>query len=82
MAVPDEIAARVDALREQIRYHNERYHVLDAPEISDADYDALVLELRALEEEFPELVTPDSPTQQRRSARRPRRSPRSRTACR
>ena len=63
MAVPDEIAARVDALREQIRHHNERYHVLDAPEISDAEYDALVRELRALEEEFPELVTPDSPTQ-------------------
>ncbi len=63
MAVPDEIAARVDALREQIRYHNERYHLLDAPEISDADYDALVIELRALEEEFPELITPDSPTQ-------------------
>ncbi len=64
MAVPDEISARVDALRTQIRYHNERYHVLDDPEISDADYDALVRELRGLEEEFPELVTPDSPTQQ------------------
>ena len=64
MAVPDEISARVDALRTQIRYHNERYHVLDDPEISDADYDALVRELGGLEEEFPELVTPDSPTQQ------------------
>ncbi|HTN79225.1 MAG TPA: NAD-dependent DNA ligase LigA [Acidimicrobiales bacterium] len=63
MAVPDEITARVDALREQVRYHNERYHVLDDPEISDADYDALVQELRGLEEEFPEIVTPDSPTQ-------------------
>ena len=64
MAVPDEISGRVDELRAQIRYHNERYHVLDEPEISDADYDALARELRALEEEFPELVTPDSPTQQ------------------
>ena len=64
MAVPDEITARVDELRMQIRYHNERYHVLDEPEVSDAEYDALTRELRALEEEFPELVTPDSPTQQ------------------
>ncbi len=63
MAVPDEITARVDALRDQIRYHNERYHGLDDPEISDADYDALVGELRGLEDEFPEVVTPDSPTQ-------------------
>jgi DNA ligase (NAD+) len=64
MAVPDEINARVDALRTQIRYHNERYHEFDDPEISDADYDALVRELRALEDDFPELITPDSPTQQ------------------
>ena len=63
MAVPDEISARVDELRDQIRYHNERYHVLDDPEITDADYDALVRELRGLEDEFPEVVTPDSPTQ-------------------
>ena len=82
MAVPDEIAARVDALREQIRYHNERYHLLDAPEISDADYDALVHRAAGLEDEFPELITPDSPTQivgRRRVARPSRRSP---TACR
>ena len=79
MAVPDEIAARVDALREQIRYHNERYYELDAPEITDADYDALVIELRALEEEYPELVTPDSPTQQVGAARVGARSRRSST---
>ena len=48
MAVPDEISGRVDELRAQIRYHNERYHVLDEPEISDADYDAPARELRAL----------------------------------
>ncbi len=50
-------------LREQITYHNYRYHVLDSPTISDAEYDALVDALRAVESDFPELVTPDSPTQ-------------------
>jgi DNA ligase (NAD+) len=60
---PDDPVARVAWLREQIEYHNERYFVLDDPEISDADFDALVRELRALEEAHPDLVTPDSPTQ-------------------
>jgi DNA ligase (NAD+) len=50
-------------LRAAIEYHNERYHALDDPEISDAEYDALVRRLRALEAEHPELVTADSPTQ-------------------
>ena len=50
-------------LREQIAYHNYRYHVLDSPIISDAEYDALMDALRAIEAAFPELVTPDSPTQ-------------------
>ncbi|MFQ5966920.1 MAG: NAD-dependent DNA ligase LigA [Acidimicrobiia bacterium] len=58
-----EAAARVDELREQIRYHLYRYHVLDEPVISDREYDELVAELEALEEEHPELVTSDSPTQ-------------------
>ena len=53
----------MEYLREQVRYHNRRYHVQDAPEISDAEYDALYNELEALEGEHPELVTPDSPTQ-------------------
>ncbi|MBN1247011.1 MAG: NAD-dependent DNA ligase LigA, partial [Anaerolineae bacterium] len=53
----------VTALREAIRYHNHRYYVLDDPVISDADYDALMQDLRALEEAFPELQSPDSPTQ-------------------
>src|SRR4051812_17733856 len=56
-------AQRADELREQIRYHNGRYFELDEPEISDAEYDELVRELRALEEANPDLVTPDSPTQ-------------------
>ncbi len=46
-----------------IRHHQYRYHVLDDPEVSDAEYDELVRELVALEERFPELITPDSPTQ-------------------
>jgi DNA ligase (NAD+) len=58
-----DVRGRVEDLREQVRYHNRRYHVDDAPEISDAEYDALYRELEALEDEHPELVTPDSPTQ-------------------
>jgi DNA ligase (NAD+) len=54
---------RVEELREQINRHSYRYHVLDEPEVSDAEYDELVKELASLEDEFPELITPDSPTQ-------------------
>jgi DNA ligase (NAD+) len=54
---------RVAELREEINRHNHLYHVLDSPEISDAEYDALMVELRGLEQEFPELITPESPTQ-------------------
>ena len=56
-------AQRVEELRAQIAYHDTRYYELDAPEVTDADYDALVRELRQIEEHHPELVTPDSPTQ-------------------
>jgi DNA ligase (NAD+) len=56
-------AERVEALRAQIAYHNQKYFDEDSPEISDADFDALVRELRAIEADHPELVTPDSPTQ-------------------
>jgi DNA ligase (NAD+) len=55
--------SRIEELRELIRYHNRRYYIEDAPEISDAEYDALYQELETLEGEHPELVTPDSPTQ-------------------
>lgn len=58
-----EIEERVAQLRAEIAEHDRRYYELDDPIISDADYDDLVRELRALEEEHPELVTPDSPTQ-------------------
>jgi DNA ligase (NAD+) len=58
-----EPATRVEELRLQIHQHLHRYHVLDDPVISDADFDALVRELAAIEGEHPELITPDSPTQ-------------------
>jgi DNA ligase (NAD+) len=56
-------AGRAAELRELIEYHNRRYHELDDPEISDAQFDELYLELQALEESYPDLRTPDSPTQ-------------------
>ncbi len=55
--------SKIDELRARIHHHNYRYHALDAPEISDAEFDALFQELRVLEERHPDLVTPDSPTQ-------------------
>jgi DNA ligase (NAD+) len=60
---PRAVAKRVADLREQVAHHNYRYHVLDDPELSDAEYDRLFDELKGLEEEHPDLVTPDSPTQ-------------------
>jgi DNA ligase (NAD+) len=64
---PDERALaegtlRVEELRSEIEHHRYRYHVLDDPEVADAEYDALMRELRELEDRFPELQTPDSPT--------------------
>jgi DNA ligase (NAD+) len=56
-------AIRVEELRSQVNEHLYRYHVLDDPTVSDAQFDALISELRRLEAENPELVTPDSPTQ-------------------
>ncbi|AEU38541.1 NAD-dependent DNA ligase LigA [Granulicella mallensis] len=54
---------QIEALREDLRHHEHLYYVLDAPELTDAQYDARMNELRRLETEHPELVTPDSPTQ-------------------
>jgi DNA ligase (NAD+) len=62
-SAPGSVQRRLDALRDQIRHHEHRYYVLDAPEISDAEYDALINELKALEAANPALVTADSPTQ-------------------
>ncbi len=58
-----DVAAKLETLREQIRYHSHRYHVLDDPEVPDIEYDRLMRELEALEAEHPSLVTADSPTQ-------------------
>jgi len=63
VSVPDEIRQRVKALREAIRRHDRLYYVEARPEIPDHEYDRLFAELKALEERYPELVTPDSPTQ-------------------
>lgn len=63
MSVPQQVRARAEQLREEIEYHNYRYYVLDDPVISDAEYDRLLRELQDLEEKYPELVAPDSPTQ-------------------
>jgi len=63
MANLDEIKKRIEQLRTQINRHNYRYYVLDSPEISDAEYDALMRELKRLEEQYPQFLTPDSPTQ-------------------
>ena len=58
-----DVATKAQELRRLVEHHNYRYHVLDDPEVADAVYDALYDELRALEDDHPELVTPDSPTQ-------------------
>ena len=58
-----EARQKIEALRDKIRYHEHRYYVLDDPEVSDAEFDRLMNELKALEAEHPELITPDSPTQ-------------------
>ena len=60
---PDEARRRVDQLRQRITHHEHRYYVLDAPEISDGEFDALLRELERLEAQHPGLVTPDSPSQ-------------------
>src|SRR5512137_2373455 len=57
------VEKRAEQLREKIRHHEHLYYVLDSPEISDADFDQLMNELKRIEAEHLELVTPDSPTQ-------------------
>ena len=56
-----DVRQEIEELRELIRYHNDRYYNQDDPEISDYEYDQLTLKLRKLEEEYPELITADSP---------------------
>jgi DNA ligase (NAD+) len=59
----DHIKERIDDLRAQLNHHNYRYYVLDSPEVSDAEYDELMRELSQLEADYPQFLTPDSPTQ-------------------
>lgn len=61
--MPKNVAQEIEELREQIRYHDKKYYVDAAPEISDLEYDRLVERLKKLEAAHPELITPDSPTQ-------------------
>src|ERR671916_101816 len=63
MATKTDAKKRLKELRESIDYHSYRYHVLDDPEVADAEYDALMAELIEIESAYPDLVTPDSPTQ-------------------
>jgi DNA ligase (NAD+) len=63
MAVPKSVLKEIGELREQLRHHSYLYHVLDEPAISDAEYDRLYDRLAELEQQYPEAVTPDSPTQ-------------------
>ncbi|GIW75729.1 MAG: hypothetical protein KatS3mg104_0792 [Phycisphaerae bacterium] len=58
-----EVKSRIDLLRREINHHNELYYQQARPEISDFDYDKLIQELIQLETQYPELLTPDSPTQ-------------------
>src|SRR5437016_455264 len=58
-----DVEKQLETLRDEIRYHEHRYYVLDQPELSDAEFDRLMDKLKKLEAEHPELVTPDSPTQ-------------------
>src|SRR5260370_23786673 len=58
-----EAAQRIAELRERIHHHDYLYYVEARPEVSDAEYDRLMVELHALETDFPEMITPDSPTQ-------------------
>jgi DNA ligase (NAD+) len=63
MATAADVQRQIDKLRDEIRFHENRYYVLDNPEISDAEFDRLMQELKKLEAVNPELITPDSPTQ-------------------
>nr|MDQ2694024.1 hypothetical protein [Pseudomonadota bacterium] len=56
------VRERMERLRAALHRHNYRYHVLDDPEVPDAEYDRLMEELRALEAAYPQLITADSPT--------------------
>src|ERR1700729_1499638 len=62
-AAAKDLGKKIESLRDKIRHHESLYYVLDSPEISDADFDKLMLQLKQLETEHPDLITSDSPTQ-------------------
>jgi DNA ligase (NAD+) len=68
MSIPESTIAEIGQLREELELHNYLYHVLDAPQITDQAYDRMFRRLQELEQEFPQLVSPDSPTQRVGSA--------------
>ena len=61
--IPKSSIAEIEQLREELELHNYLYYVLDAPQITDQAYDRMFRRLQDLEQEFPQLVSPDSPTQ-------------------
>ena len=61
--MPSTIKEKIQKLRDTIRYHDQKYYVENNPEITDYEYDLLLKELQCLEKLYPELITPDSPTQ-------------------
>src|SRR5215469_11056696 len=63
MPAPKDVEKKIAALREKIRHHEFLYYVLDQPEISDLEFDKILRQLKDLEAEHPDLITPDSPTQ-------------------
>src|SRR6516165_5128831 len=63
MPASKDVQQKIEALRDKVRHHEHRYYVLDSPEITDAEFDRLMNQLKAVEAEYPELITPDSPTQ-------------------
>ena len=60
---PAKLQQRVDEIRQEISHHNYRYYVLNKPVVSDSEYDQMMVELRKIEDEHPDWITPDSPTQ-------------------
>src|ERR1700683_2510855 len=62
-AAAKDLGKKIESLRDKIRHHESLYYVLDSPEISDAEFDKLMQQLKQIESDHPDLVTPDSPTQ-------------------
>lgn len=81
MPLPEQVVVHAAELRAEIERHNHAYYVLDAPTIPDAEYDKLFRELQGLEQQYPDLLTADSPTHAS-APRRSRNSRRAATACR